>query len=86
MFFCLLLLLLLLDPQPWPEGSYELAVRPFVLLSLFPSTGSFLGIGSLVFSETQHGVRGPCAVHGRARFFEKKIFATKMRFLKFNFF
>ena len=82
MFFCLLLLLLLLDPQPWPEGSYELAVRPFVLPSLFPSTGSFLGIGSLVFSETQHGVRGPCAVHGRARFFEKNIFATKNDFFE----
>ena len=68
MVFCLLLLLLLLlHPQPWPEGSYELAVHPFVL----PSR-SFLGIGSFVFSEVQHGVRGPCAVRGRARFFEKK--------------
>ena len=75
MLFCLLLLLL--HPQPWPEGSYELAARPFVLLS-----GRFLGIGSLVFSETQHGVRGPCAVHGRARFLAKNLFATKMRFLK----
>ena len=57
-----------------------------VLLSFCPSflpSGSFLGIGSLIFSETQPGIRGTCAVHGRARFFEKIIFATKMRFLKF---
>ena len=40
-------------------------VCPSVLLS-----ESFPGIGSLVFSETQHGVRGPCvAVRDRARFF-----------------
>ena len=38
-------------------------------LSVLPS-GSFLGIGSLVFSETEHGVRGPCVVRDRARFFE----------------
>ena len=74
MLFCFLLLLSL-DPQRWPEGSYELAVYPFVLLS-----GSFLGIGSLVFPETQHGVRDPCAVRGRARFFEKNLVATKMVF------
>ena len=49
-------------------------VRP----SVFPS-GSFLGIGSLVFSETQHGVRGPClVVRDRARFFRKNLFAPKM--------
>ena len=30
-----------------------------------------MGIGSLVFSETQHGVRGTCgAVHNRAGFFD----------------
>ena len=29
----------------------------------FLSSRSFLGIGSLVFSETQHGV-GPCGVNG----------------------
>ena len=51
-----------LDPRLWPEGSYELG-------SLLPS-GSFLGIGSLVFSETQHDVRGPClVVRGRVEFF-----------------
>ena len=39
----------------------------------------FLGIGSLFFSETQHGVRGPCVVvRDRARFFEKNIFAPTM--------
>ena len=45
MLFCLLLLslllLLLLHPQVWPEGSYELAVRPFVLLPFFPSIRKF---------------------------------------------
>ena len=38
----------LLDPQPRPEGSYKIgSVRPPFRLSV-----SFLGIGSLVFSET----------------------------------
>ena len=38
--------------------------------------GSFWGIGSLVFSETQHGVRGTCgAVHNRAGFFD--VFLSK---------
>ena len=68
----------MLDPQTWPEGSYELGS---VCPSVFPS-GSFLGVGSLVFSETQHVVRGPfvvVVVCDRARFFEKNIFAQKMR-------
>ena len=40
---------------------------------------SFLGIGSLVFSGTQHGVRGPCGVvHDRARFLEN-MFCAKNR-------
>ena len=43
--------------------------HPSVVLSR-----SFLGIASLVFSETQHDVRGPCGVAcGRARFFGKKM-------------
>ena len=46
-------------------------------LSVHPSIlpfGSFLGIGSLFFSETQHCVRGPCVVVcDRARFFERKV-------------
>ena len=46
--------------------------HPSVLLS-----GGFLGIGWLVFSETQHGVRGPCVVRGRARFLQKNL-AQKM--------
>ena len=48
-----------------------------------------MGIGSLVFSETQHGVRGTCgAVHNRAGFFD--VFLSnygengpKMFFFKF---
>ena len=39
---------------------------------------SFLGIGSLVFSETQHSVKGQCVVvRDRAGFFLKKIFLSK---------
>ena len=53
---------------------YELAsVRPYFCPSVLPS-GSFLGIGSLFFSETQHGIREPCVVRDRDGFFEKKIF------------
>ena len=39
MLFWLLILslLLLLDPQLWPEGSYKLAARPFAPPSFFPS-------------------------------------------------
>ena len=44
-------------------------------LPVLPSV-SFLGIGSLVFSETQHVVS--VVVHGRAGFFEKNLFAPKM--------
>ena len=43
---------------------------------VYPSFCSevFFGIGSLVFSETQHGVRGPCGiVYGRGRFFENNV-------------
>ena len=47
--------------------------HPAVLLS-----GGFLGIGWLVFSETQPGVRGPyIVVHGRARLLQKNL-AQKM--------
>ena len=55
---------------------------PSVLLSFCPSvlpSASFLRIGSLVFSGTQCGVGGPCVVvSGRAKFFEKNIFAQKV--------
>ena len=56
----------LLDPWPWPEGSYKLgSVCPSVLL----------GIGSLVFSESKHGVRGPFGVvPDRAGILKKKIY------------
>ena len=60
-----------LDSRPWPEGFYEIesvlpSVRPSVL------SGSFLGIGSLVFSETWYGVRGPYGdVWQISIFFEK---------------
>ena len=38
-----------------------------------------LGIGSLVFSRTQYGIRGPCAVlYDRARLFGNNTFAPKM--------
>ena len=41
-------------------------------------SGSFLAIGSLVFSGTQHNVRGSCGVvHDRTRLFGD-IFAPKM--------
>ena len=63
----------LLDPRPWTKGSYELGS---VRLSILPSE-NFLGIGSLVFSETHHGVRDPCGVRNRAAFFEKKNLTPK---------
>ena len=72
----------LLDPQPGPEGCYKTGS---VCLSFCPSfhlsfrlSISFLGIGSLVFSETQHGVRGPyIVVCDRAGFFGKNLHPTK---------
>ena len=67
-----------LDPRLWSEGSYELgSVLPSFRPSVLPSR-SFLGIISLVFSETQHGVRGPClVVCDTARVFLKKSFCLK---------
>ena len=55
-----------LDPRPWPKGSFEIdSVRPFFGLSII-----FLGIGSLVFPRTWHGVKGPyIVVRDRVRFF-----------------
>ena len=62
--------LYLLDPRPWPEVSYELgSICPSVLPS-----GSFFVIGSLVFSETQHGVRGHVLLCVTEPDFLKKIF------------
>ena len=70
----------LIGPRQLPEGSYEKGLP--VLLSgncLVLLSGSFLGIGSLAFSGTELGVRGPCGVvHDRAKFFENYTFAPKM--------
>ena len=42
-------------------------------------SGIFLGISLLVFSENQHGVRGPCGVVcDKAGFLGKKIYDPKM--------
>ena len=61
-------------------------VCPSFCPSVLPSE-SFLGIGSLVFSETQHGVRGQCVVRDRAGFFfnlsQKWGKWSKNRFLGF---
>ena len=46
---------ILLDSRTWPEGSYELGL---VIPSFCLPSNSSLGIGSLVFSETLHSVRG----------------------------
>ena len=76
--------------SPLPYGdTYKLFLTPVqgltILRSFFPSvlwsfrpfgflSGSFLGIGSLVFSGTQHGVRGLCvAVRDRAGFKEQNF-------------
>ena len=45
----------LLELRPWPEGSHEQGLS-------FLLSESFLGIGSLVYSGTQHGVRSPYGV------------------------
>ena len=65
----------LFGPPAVAGRSYELG--PVLPPSCRPS---FLGICSLVFSETQHGVRGPCGVvRDRAGILGKNIFAPKMR-------
>ena len=59
---------------PMKQG---LSVRTSILL-FFHLSVSFLRIGSLVFSETQHGVRGPyIVVCDRAGFFGKNLHPTK---------
>ena len=51
---------------------------PSILLS-----GRFLEIGLLIFYKFWHSVRNSYeVVRGRARFFEKRIFAQKIGFLK----
>ena len=49
-----------------------IGVCPSFCPSVLPF-GSFLGIGWLVFSETQHGVRGLCIVVHENRIFLKKL-------------
>ena len=62
-----------MDPQPWPEGSYELGfVHPSVFLS-----GNFLETGSLVFWGTQHGVRGQSSVVRDSQILFQKSFCPK---------
>ena len=65
----------LLEPRPRPEESYKIAsVHPSFRLSV-----NFLGIVSLVFSETEHDVRGPyIVVCDRAGFFGKNPHRAKM--------
>ena len=58
----------LLDPPAVARGVLWNRVCLSIILY-----GSSLRIGSLVFSELQHGMRGPYGVvHDRDRFFEKK--------------
>ena len=68
-----IVLVSLLDSQPLPEGSNQFG---FVLLSVLHSC--FLGIGSLDFCETQHGVRCPYGVvRDRAAYLGKHSFSQK---------
>ena len=62
------------DPWPWLEGSYELGSLCLSFCSSVLPCRSFLGIGSLVFSETQHSVRRPCVVVRSKAIFLKKVF------------
>ena len=69
-----------LDPRSFPEGSYELGLS-FHLPVLLPVllSGSFLGIGVLVFTETLYVVSGPYRdVHGRTQFFGKNHIPAKV--------
>ena len=63
-----------LDPQLWAEGYYELGS---VCLSSVLLSWSFLGIGSLVFSESQYGVRGLYGVVRNSQIFLKKFLSPK---------
>ena len=66
----------LLDPRPWPEGSYDigLSVRTSIRLP-----GSFLGIWSLVFSNVWHDDRRLCGVvRDKAGFLYKILIAPKI--------
>ena len=65
------------DPWPWLEGSYELGSLCLSFCSSVLPCRSFLGIGSLVFSETQHSVRRPCVVVRSKAIFLKKSFCPQ---------
>ena len=70
MVFCFFSVYQLWKPGPCLEASYELGFFLLPIFSSFRLSGSFLGIDSLAFSETLHGVRGPYVdVRDRARFF-----------------
>ena len=59
----------LLDPRPRREWTYKIvSLPPFVRVSV-----SFLGIGSLFFSDTQHNVSGPYHI---------QLFVTELDFLE----
>ena len=65
--------LFLLDSRPWPERSNETgSARPSFRLFL-----GFLGFGSLVFSETSHGIRGPYIAVCDSQIFLKKSLSGK---------
>ena len=71
-----------LDHRQYIEGSYKIgSVRLSVCLF-----GSFLGIGSLIFSNFWHGVSNPYEVLlYRAGFFlEKKFFFFALKMVKMN--
>ena len=68
----------LLDHRSWSEGSYKIgSVCPSFCPSIHLHV-RFFGIGSLVFSETYHNVRGPYIVVGDNRIFWKNRHRTKM--------
>ena len=69
----------LLDPRPWPEGFYKIGSVHLSFCPSFLLFISFLTIGSVVCSETCHGVRGPyIVVCGRAEFFGENPQWAKM--------
>ena len=59
----------------WTPGGGQMSYEKCLPILL---PGRSLGIGSLVFSETQHGIRGSCGVvYDRDGFFDNNIFAPK---------
>ena len=65
-------------------GTLTMARRVLWIRSVCPSVWRFLEIGSLVFSGTQHDVRGLCGVvHNRTRLFENSALPPKWPSLGF---